>query len=94
MGWWSKASIRVRLTAWYPAVLALMLVIYATATFIAVRHEFREQLEQHKPPDVDEQLREVLMVLVLGLPPIVALAGVGGIHSGAAGAGADRPPGV
>ena len=37
-----------------------------------------EQLEQHKPPDVDEQLREVLMVLVLGLPPIVALAGVGG----------------
>ena len=78
MGWWSGASIRVRLTAWYTVVLFLMLVVYASATFIAVRHEFHEQLEQQKPPDVDEQLREVLMVLVLGLPPIVALAGVGG----------------
>ena len=41
--WWSTASIRVRLTAWYAVVLALMLVVYATATFVAVRHEFFEQ---------------------------------------------------
>lgn len=47
IGWWRGASIRVRLTAWYTAVLSLMLVIYATATFLAVRHEFREQLDEH-----------------------------------------------
>ena len=88
--WWSSASIRVRLTAWYTAVLALLLVVYATATFVAVRHEFRESLElesdagthgQVEPsPEarVDEQLREILVVLVLGLPVIVVLAGVGG----------------
>ena len=35
MKWWSTASIRVRLTAWYTAVLALMLVVYAAATFLA-----------------------------------------------------------
>jgi heavy metal sensor kinase len=91
--WWSGASIRVRLTAWYTAVLSLLLVVYAAATFLAVRHEFREQLEEqlhrglesqtaeHDPdPErrLQEQLREILVVLVLGLPLIVALAGVGG----------------
>ena len=91
--WWTNASIRVRLTAWYMAVLALMLVVYATATFLAVRHEFREQLEQEVHEHVEaaspepqaalearvqQQLREILVVLVLGLPLIVALAGVGG----------------
>jgi heavy metal sensor kinase len=89
--WWSGASIRVRLTAWYTTVLALMLVIYAAAVFVAVRHEFREQLEdellanaggEHEvtaPEErVEQELGEILVVLVLGLPPIVALAGVGG----------------
>ena len=45
MRWRSTASIRVRLTAWYTAVLTAMLIVYATVTFLAVRHEFREQLE-------------------------------------------------
>jgi len=88
--WWSTASIRVRLTAWYTAVLALMLVVYAAVTFVAVRHEFREQLEEETRPDaghagertlearIDQQLEEILVVLVLGLPVIVVLAGVGG----------------
>jgi len=91
--WWSGASIRVRLTVWYTVVLSLMLVFYATATFVAVRHEFREQLEEQQqidaaaaPPSpttdpearLQEQLREVLVVLVLGLPLIVVLAGAGG----------------
>ena len=38
-------SIRFRLTAWYTGVLCLMLIIYATATFLTVRHEFLEQLD-------------------------------------------------
>jgi hypothetical protein len=90
---WTNASIRVRLTAWHMAVLALMLVAHATATFLAVRHEFREQLEQESHEHVEaaspefqtaleerlqQQLREILVVLVLGLPLIVALAGFGG----------------
>jgi heavy metal sensor kinase len=93
VSWWSTASIRVRLTAWYTAVLSLLLVVYATATFVAVRHEFREQLEEQshssaqgaaREPEVDaeqhleQQLREILIVLVLGLPVIVVLAGIGG----------------
>jgi len=86
---WSSASIRVRLTAWYTAALALMLVVYATAVFIAVRHEFREQLEEEErqvehdqsfnaEERMEAQLREILVVLVLGLPVVVILAGVGG----------------
>ncbi len=91
--WWSHASIRVRLTAWYTVAVSLMLVIYATVTFVAVRNEFREQLEREALGDpiaieghaaqtdeerLQSQLREILVVLVLGLPPIVVLAGVGG----------------
>jgi heavy metal sensor kinase len=90
--WWTRASIRVRLTAWYTVVLFLMLLVYSTATFVAVRHEFREQLEDERErvaiehgttTESDEarlqaQLREILVVMVLGLPPIVGLAGIGG----------------
>ena len=43
---WSPASIRVRLTGWYAVVLFLMLVVYAAATFVAVRREFGEQLDE------------------------------------------------
>jgi len=93
VSWWSTASIRVRLTAWYTAVLTLLLVVYATATFVAVRHEFREQLEdlEHEQAAgvhseargsdearLQQQLREILVVLALGLPLVVSLAGVGG----------------
>lgn len=47
---WATASIRLRLTAWYAVVLTAMMIVYATATFMAVRHEFLERL--------DEQLHE------------------------------------
>lgn len=89
MSWWSTASIRVRLTAWYTAALSLMLVVYATAVFVAVRHEFMEQLEdeehqvehqQSLTPEqrMEAQVDEIFVVLVMGLPVVVALAGVGG----------------
>jgi heavy metal sensor kinase len=87
--WWATAPIRVRLTAWYTAVLALLLIVYAAVTYVAVRHEFLEQLEEeaHVESDhaalnpeerVEQQLSEIAVVLVLGLPIIVGLAGVGG----------------
>src|SRR5437764_6407088 len=50
---WSAASIRVRLTAWYAIVLSLMLVIYASATFLAVRHEFFEQFDDQLQDDFE-----------------------------------------
>jgi len=50
---WSAASIRVRLTAWYAVVLSLMLVLYASATFVAVRQEFQEQLDDQLHDDFE-----------------------------------------
>jgi heavy metal sensor kinase len=74
---------------WYTAVLALLLVVYATVTFVAVRHGFAEQLAEEirydpehvafTPEDwVEHQIGEVLMVLVSGLPIVIGLAGVAG----------------
>jgi heavy metal sensor kinase len=50
---WVAPSIRVRLTSWYSVVLFLMLVVYATATYLAVRHEFYEQLEDQLHDDFE-----------------------------------------
>src|SRR3954447_15287622 len=44
---------RLRLTAWYSTVLCLMLIVYATATYVAVRHEFFEQLEDQLHDDFE-----------------------------------------
>jgi heavy metal sensor kinase len=46
-------SIRARLTAWYSVVLSLMLLVYATATFLAVRREFLEQLDEELHGDFE-----------------------------------------
>ncbi len=50
---WALASIRVRLTAWYVAALFLMMVVYAAATYIAVRHEFYEQMDDELHEDFE-----------------------------------------
>ena len=50
---WAGATIRARLTAWYALVLTAMLVVYATATFVAVRHEFLEQLDERLHDDFE-----------------------------------------
>lgn len=50
---WRASSIRVRLTAWYTVALGLMLVVYAVATFVAVRHEFLEQLDDQLYDDFE-----------------------------------------
>jgi heavy metal sensor kinase len=87
--WWATAPIRVRLTVWYTVVLALLLVVYATVTFLSVRHEFGEQLAEESRTDpehvnftpqdwVEHQVAEVLIVLVTGLPIVIGLAGLGG----------------
>ena len=50
---WSSPSIRARLTGWYSVALFLMLVVYATATYWAVRHEFFESLEDQLHDDFE-----------------------------------------
>ena len=50
---WAAPSIRARLTGWYAVVLAVMLIVYATATYIAVRHEFLEQLDEQLHDDFE-----------------------------------------
>jgi heavy metal sensor kinase len=85
--WWAAPTIRARLTAWYAAVLAATLIVYATVSYLAIRHGFLEQLEHRRQGDVEaveterrvrEELAEVLTVLLLGLPIGVGLAGAGG----------------
>lgn len=71
-------SVRGRLTAWYTGVLAVVLVVYATATYVAVKHEFLEQLEDHPNAQLDEQLGEIRTVLIGGLPLVIALSAIGG----------------
>jgi heavy metal sensor kinase len=46
-------TIRTRLTGWYAAVLTVMLIVYATATFVAVQHEFLEQLDDRLHEDFE-----------------------------------------
>ena len=58
---WSAASIRVRLTGWYAVVLSLMLVVYASATFLAVRNEFLEQLDDQLHDDFFAARQELLI---------------------------------
>lgn len=53
MRWWAAPSIRQRLTTWYTVALAVMLVIYATATYMAVGHEFFEQLDDELYEDFE-----------------------------------------
>jgi heavy metal sensor kinase len=50
---WAGASIRVRLTGWYTVVLTGMMILYATATFLAVRHEFGQQLDAQLHEDFE-----------------------------------------
>ena len=53
MTWWATRSIRQRMTGSYTLALAVMLVVYATATYVAVRHEFFEQLDDELHDDFD-----------------------------------------
>jgi heavy metal sensor kinase len=50
---WAAPTIRARLTGWYALALTAMMVVYAIATFIAVRHEFLEQLDERLHDDFE-----------------------------------------
>ena len=50
---WTAASIRARLTGWYALVLTMTMIVYATATFVAVRHEFFEQIDEQLHRDFE-----------------------------------------
>ena len=63
---WRAPSIRLRLTGWYAAALSLLLVIYATATFVAVRHEFFTE------PRAGKRFEDFLKERMKGRSPINA----------------------
>lgn len=46
-------SIRARLTLWYALALTATMIVYATVTYVAVRHEFLEQLDDQLYDDVE-----------------------------------------
>jgi heavy metal sensor kinase len=46
-------TIRARLTGWYALALTAMMLVYATATYVAVRHEFFEQLDDRLHDDFE-----------------------------------------
>lgn len=52
-GPWTQWTIRARLTVWYAVVLTAMLIVYAVSTFVAVRHEFLEQLDERLHDDFE-----------------------------------------
>jgi len=55
MTWpFGAATIRQQLTFWYAGVLTAMLVVYAAATYLAVRHEFVEQLDGQLHDDFED----------------------------------------
>jgi heavy metal sensor kinase len=56
---WSARPIRLRLAAWYSVAVALTLIVYAAAMFVAVRHEFFEQLDDELADDLDTAVRRV-----------------------------------
>ncbi len=45
MRWWSTASIRVRLTAWYTAVLFLMLLVYGAPAAVQSSTKYTDKAE-------------------------------------------------
>ena len=55
MTWpFGATTIRQRLTMWYAGALTVMLVVYATTTYLAVRHEFIEQLDVQLHDDFED----------------------------------------
>ena len=50
---WAAPTIRARLTGWYALALTATMAVYATATFVAVRHEFLEQLDDRLHDDFE-----------------------------------------
>ena len=50
---WLPSSIRLRLTGWYVLALCLMLIAYAGVTYVSVRHEFFEQLDDQLHDDFE-----------------------------------------
>lgn len=50
---WAAMTIRARLTRRYVLALTAMMAVYATVTFVAVRHEFLEQLDERLHDDFE-----------------------------------------
>src|SRR5262245_59105995 len=74
-------SIRVRLTMWYVGAVAAVLFVFAATSYLAAWHGLSTGIEE-LPPELasfrQRELNEILIVLGLGFPLSLAVAGFGG----------------
>jgi Signal transduction histidine kinase len=77
----SKRSIRVRLTLWYVGTMAVVLFVFAATSYLVAWHGLSNGIE-HLPLEAASfrrsELNELLIVLGLGLPLALGVAGFGG----------------
>jgi len=84
-GWWRPQSVRTRLTLWYVAAMAVVLIAFAIGVYGLMQHSLDEQAEafdkaaRHGRLEAvveeapDAELHELLVAILIGLP--IALLG-------------------
>jgi len=77
----SRRGIRARLTLWYVGSMAAVLLVFAASSYLIVWHGLTEGIEK-LPPEFasfrQSELRELVVVLGVGFPVALGLAGFGG----------------
>ena len=77
----SKRSIRVRLTLWYVGTMAVVLFVFAATSYLVAWHGLSDGIEHLSPETASfrrRELNELLIVLGLGFPLALGVAGFGG----------------
>jgi heavy metal sensor kinase len=87
--WW-RPNVRTRLTLWYVAAMAVVLMAFAVGVYGLMKHSLDEQFEvfdaaaRHgqPPPETaeipDAELHELLVAILIGLPIALLISAIGG----------------
>jgi heavy metal sensor kinase len=88
--WWRPRSVRTRLTLWYVAAMAVVLIVFAVGVYALLDHSLEEQTEayeraayrgvplQQVEATPEGELHELVVAILIGLPLALAVAAVGG----------------
>jgi signal transduction histidine kinase len=88
--WWRPQSVRTRLTLWYVAVMAIVLIAFSIGLYGLMKHSLDEQFEvfdravRHgqPPPETadipDAELHELFIAILIGLPIALVVSAIGG----------------
>jgi heavy metal sensor kinase len=88
--WWRPQNVRTRLTLWYVAAMAIVLITFAVGVYGLMKHSLDEQFEvfdraaRHgqPPPDTaaipDAELHELFIAILIGLPIALVVSAIGG----------------